>query len=361
MTIAASDAVADAREAGLRYVTDSAPGIGRRRRGDDWVFVKPDGSEVRDAAEIQRIRHLAIPPAWTDVWISSHRNGHLQATGRDARGRKQYRYHERWRAVRDEAKYERMIGFGRALPRIRQRVAADLAREGLPREKVLATVVRLLDTTAIRVGNEEYARENRSYGLTTLRTRHASVQGSKVKFEFRGKAGKMHAVAVEDRRLARVVRQCQDLPGHELFQYVDDDGERRAVSSDDVNEYLHEIAGDDFTAKDFRTWVGTVLAACFLRELGAVGSEREGKRHVKEAIDRVAKQLGNTPAIARKCYVHPDVIDAHIDGSLLRVRMQAPAPRRATQDEGLRDEERAVLRLLEKRKVPRGVTRAASA
>jgi len=359
MSVAAAEAVEDAREAGLRYVSDDMPGIRRSRRGDGWAFTRPDGTPLRDAEEIQRIRHLAIPPAWTDVWISPHRNGHLQATGRDARGRKQYRYHERWRAHRDEAKYERMVAFGRALPRIRERVAADLARDGLPREKVLATVVRLLDTTAIRVGNEEYARENRSYGLTTLRDRHASVQGAKVKFEFRGKAGKMHAVAVEDRRLARIVRQCQELPGHELFQYVDDGGERRAVSSEDVNEYLHDIAGEDFSAKDFRTWNGTVLAACFLRELGAVGSEREGKRHVKEAIDRVAAQLGNTPTIARKCYVHPDVIDAHMDGSLLRVRMHAPARRRATQEEGLRDEERAVLRLLEKRRLPRGVTRAA--
>jgi DNA topoisomerase-1 len=302
---------------------------------------------LRDAEQIQRIHHLAIPPAWTDVWISPHANGHIQATGRDVRGRKQYRYHEKWRAHRDEAKYERMIAFGKALPRIRERVAHDLQRDGLPREKVLATVVRLLDTTAIRVGNDEYARENRSYGLTTMRDRHVSVQGGKVKFEFRGKSGKMHAVAVEDRRLARVVRQCQELPGHELFQYLDDDGQRRDVSSEDVNQYLREIAGDDFSAKDFRTWVGTVLAACFLRESGAAPeSEREGRRQVKEAIDRVARQLGNTPTIARKCYVHPDVIDAHMDGSLLRVRMSSRA------STGLRPEERAVLRLLEKRRIP---------
>jgi len=359
MTVATADAVADAREAGLRYVSDTTPGIRRARRGDGWVFTAPDGTPLRDAAEIQRIRHLAIPPAWTDVWISPSANGHLQATGRDARGRKQYRYHERWRAVRDEAKYERMIAFGRALPRIRERVAADLAREGLPREKVLATVVRLLDTTAIRVGNEEYARENHSYGLTTMRTRHASVRGATVKFEFRGKSGKTHAVAVHDRRLARIVRQCQELPGHELFQYLDDDGERRAVSSEDVNDYLRDLAGDEFTAKDFRTWVGTVLAACFLREMGAVASEREGRRQVKEAIERVARQLGNTATIARKCYVHPDVVDAHMDGSLLRLRMHAPSRERATRGEGLRDEERAVLRLLEKRKVPARVARAA--
>jgi DNA topoisomerase-1 len=336
----AAEAVEDAREAGLRWVSDTTPGIRRVRRGSSWQYVKPDGSVLRDAEQIQRIHHLAIPPAWTDVWISPIANGHVQATGRDARGRKQYRYHEKWRAHRDEAKYSRMIAFGKALPRIRARVAADLRRDGLPREKVLATVVRLLDTTAIRVGNSEYARANRSYGLTTLRSRHASVRGAKVLFEFRGKAGKQHAVAVTDRRLARVVQQCQELPGHELFQYVDDDGERRAVSSEDVNDYLREIAGDDFTAKDFRTWVGTVLAACFLREAGAAASEPEGRRQVKEAIDRVANQLGNTPTIARKCYVHPDVIDAHMDGSLLQVRMSSRA------SAGLRPEERAVLRLL---------------
>jgi len=322
----------------LRYVSDTMPGIRRQKRGErSWRFVKPDGNEVDDAEEIQRIHHLAVPPAWTDVWICPYANGHIQATGRDARGRKQYRYHERWRAVRDEAKFEHMVEFGRALPRIRERVAADLRRPGLPREKVLATVVRLLDTTAMRVGNEEYARDNRSYGLTTLRDRHAEVDGGTVRFEFRGKGGKMHAVAVHDRRLARVVRQCQELPGHELFQYVDGDGERRSVASEDVNDYLREISGGDVTAKDFRTWVGTVLAACFLHELG------EGRQHVKAAIDRVARELGNTPTIARRCYVHPDVIDAHADGSLLHLQL----------DTG--DAEKVVLRLLERR---RSTTRA---
>jgi DNA topoisomerase-1 len=353
VTTATADPVAEARDAGLRHTTDTMPGIRRRRRGDGWEFIDPDGKPVRDPEEIRRIRHLAIPPAWTDVWISPYPNGHIQATGRDARRRKQYVYHECWRAVRDEAKYHRMIDFGRALPRIREQVAAELQKHGLPRDKVLAAVVRLLDTTAIRVGNEEYARDNHSYGLTTLHSHHASVNGATVQFEFRGKSGKMHAVSIEDQRLARIVRQCQELSGHELFQYVDDDGQRRDVSSDDVNEYLHRVAGDEFTAKDFRTWVGTVLAACFLRDLGPVTSEREGRRQVKEAIECVAKQLGNTAAIARKCYVHPDVIDAYMDGSLLRIRMHAaPTPRSATQHEGLRPEERAVLRLLEKRKLP---------
>jgi DNA topoisomerase-1 len=323
----------------LRYVSDAVPGIRRERRGDGWRYVAPDGSEIRDAEEIQRIHHIAVPPAWTDVWISPLADAHLQATGRDARGRKQYRYHPEWRATRDRAKYERMVAFGRALPRIRERVAADLQRHGLPREKVLATVVRLLDTTAMRVGNAEYAKENNSYGLTTLRSRHVRVDGSTVRFEFRGKGGKQHAVKVQDRRLARIVRQCEELPGHELFQYVDDDGERRSVSSDDVNAYLREITGDDFTAKDFRTWIGTVLAACFLREMG------EGRQHVKPAIDRVARELGNTPTIARRCYVHPDVIDAHTDGSLLHLRMKAGA---TGGDTGLRAEERMVLRLLER-------------
>ena len=333
---------------GLRYVNDGMPGIRRRRRGDGWVYLDAEGRQIGDAEEIQRIHHLAVPPAWTDVWICPYANGHLQATGRDARGRKQYRYHPRWRTLRDAAKYEHMVDFANALPRIRERVAQDLDKPGLPREKVLATVVRLLDTTAMRVGNEEYARDNNSYGLTTLQSRHVRVDGSAVQFEFRGKAGRRHAVAVQDRRLARIVRQCQELPGHELFQYVDDDGERRGVSSDDVNDYLRDVAGDGFTAKDFRTWVGTVLAACFLREMGAAGSEREGRRQVNEAIDRVARELGNTPAIARRCYVHPDVVDAHTDGSLLRLRLRPAGSGDAEGEHGLRAEERMVLRLLER-------------
>ena len=326
-----SGGVQEARRAGLRYVGDTMPGIRRERNGDTWRFRDPDGNEVKDAEEIQRIHHIAVPPAWTGVWICPYPNGHLQATGRDARGRKQYRYHAQWRTIRDEAKYDHMVDFGKALPRIRERVAHDLQKPGLPREKVLATVVRLLDTTAMRVGNEEYARDNRSYGLTTLRDRHAEISAGTITFEFRGKGGKAHAVAVHDRRLARIVRQCQELPGHELFQYLDDDGTRRSVSSEDVNDYLHDASGDDFTAKDFRTWVGTVLAACFLRELG------EGRRQVKEAIDRVAHELGNTPAIARRCYVHPDVIEAHADGSLLHLQLDTA------------NAEKAVLRLLQNR------------
>ncbi|HXA28461.1 MAG TPA: DNA topoisomerase IB [Candidatus Angelobacter sp.] len=352
MTVAAAGPVATAKYAGLRYVTDSIPGISRTPQDGGFAYVNPDGTQVGDAEEIQRIHHLAIPPAWTGVWICPYANGHLQATGRDARRRKQYRYHEKWRVVRDEVKYERTVDFGRALPRIRRQVEIDLRLPGLPRDKVLAAVVRILDTTAMRVGNEEYARENNHYGLTTLHSHHASVHGATVKFEFVGKSGKKHAVEIEDPRLARIVRQCQELPGHELFQYVDSEGNDRDVSSEDVNEHLHRIAGDEFTAKDFRTWDGTVMAACFLRELGPVSSEREGRRLVKEAIDRVAKLLGNTPAIARKCYVHPDVIDAYMDGSLLHVRMHAPlSPRGTTQEEGLRDEERAVLRLLQKRRL----------
>jgi DNA topoisomerase-1 len=352
VTVADPDAVAAARRAGLRYVSDATPGITRTRRGERWTYRTPDGREIDDAEELQRLHHLAIPPAWSDVWICPIANGHLQATGRDGRGRKQYRYHQEWRSLRDAAKYEHMVTFGHALPRIRSRVAEHLQLDGLPREKVLATVVRLLDSTAIRVGNEEYARENRSYGLTTLRDKHVRVDGSRVRFEFRGKAGKLHAVSVQDRRLARIVRQCQELPGHELFQYVDDDGERRSVSSEDVNAYLRDISGEDITAKDFRTWVGTVLAACFLRELGAPASEREGRRQVTEAIARVAGQLGNTPGIARTCYVHPDVIEAHLDGSLVQLRMRPASSDSSPPIARLRDEERAVLRLLERRQAP---------
>ncbi|HEV7680175.1 MAG TPA: DNA topoisomerase IB [Candidatus Dormibacteraeota bacterium] len=358
--LAAVDPVEAARRAGLRYVSDSMPGIRRQSSGDTWAYIDPEGNRIRDAVVVQRIHHLAIPPAWTDVWICPLDNGHIQATGRDARRRKQYRYHDQWRAVRDEAKYSRMIAFGKALPRIRERVAHDIELPDLPRDKVLAAVVRLLDTTAIRVGNEEYAKENDSYGLTTMRSRFAKVDGKKVEFEFRGKAGKYHAVAVEDARLARIIRECQELPGQELFQYVDDSGTRHHIHSEDVNEHLQEVAGEDFTAKDFRTWTGTVVAACYLRELGPASTQRELKRHVKEAIEQVAEALGNTPAIARRCYVHPDVIEAYSDGSLLRLRLRHTRPTTATQAEGLREEERTVLRLLERRSLPRAVVAAGS-
>jgi len=266
---------------------------------------------------MERIRKLVIPPAWTDVWISPIENGHLQAVGRDARGRRQYRYHPRWREVRDEAKYGRTIAFANALPAIRRRVKRDLALPGLPREKVLATIVRLLETTLIRVGNDEYARNNGSYGLTTMRNKHVAVNGHRIEFTFEGKSGKKHQIDVQDRYLARIVRRCREIPGYELFQYVDESGDRQSISSTDVNEYLREISGEDFTAKDFRTWAGTVLAAMFLRTSEGASSQTEAKRNVVHAIEQVADRLGNTPAICRKCYVHPAILDAYMDGEFL--------------------------------------------
>lgn len=309
-----------AREAGLRYVSDTRPGITRRRAGRGWSYRAPDGTLVRGAKSLARIRALAIPPAWLDVWISPVISGHIQATGRDARGRKQYRYHPRWRHVRDEAKYDRTIAFAEALPAIRERVAADMGLRGLPRDKVLATIVRLLETTFIRVGNAEYARENRSFGLTTLRDGHAVIDGSEVRFKFRGKSGKDHKVGIRDRRLATIVRRCQELPGQELFQYIDDDGSIQDVTSTDVNEYLRQVTGQGFTAKDFRTWAGTVLAAQALQALEgtAGGTEREMRSNVVRAVEQVARSLGNTPTVCRQCYVHPAIIDAYLDGAMVR-------------------------------------------
>ena len=306
-----------AKAAGLRYVSDAAlPGISRRRAGTAFRYIAPGGSVVRERATLKRIGALAIPPAWETVWICPRDDGHLQATGRDARGRKQYRYHARWREVRDETKYGRVVAFARALPRIRRRVDRDLALPGLPREKVLAALVRLLETTFIRVGNEEYARQNASFGLTTLRDRQVRVRGSKLKFRFRGKSGVEHAIELSDRRLAAVVRRMQDLAGEELFQYQDEKGEFRVVESLDVNDYLREIAGDEFTSKDFRTWAGTVLTAGVLQRIGRAGSTAEAKRNIARAIDEVARQLGNTSAVCRKCYVHPTVLECYFDGTL---------------------------------------------
>ncbi|MDQ3880056.1 MAG: DNA topoisomerase IB [Chloroflexota bacterium] len=340
---------AAAREAGLRYIDDTRPGIRRRRAGRAFTYLDTDGRRIRDPQTLARIRALAIPPAWTAVWISPDPRSHIQATGRDARGRKQYRYHARWRAVRDEAKYGRMIEFAKALPAIRARTSHDLALPGLPREKVLAIVVQLLEKTLIRVGNEEYARENRSFGLTTLRTRHVDVEGSRVRFHFRGKGGKEHNVDVADRRLAGAIRRCQELPGQELFQYEDDDGQRRSVDSGDVNDYLREITGSDFTAKDFRTWAATRLAALALQTFEQVASDAEAKRNVVAAIESVSRQLGNTPAICRRCYVHPAVIDAYMDGSMARtLRRRAQRALREAAD-ALSGEERAVMSLLERR------------
>lgn len=305
-----------ARAAGLCYVSDSAPGIRRWKRGNGFRYLHPDGRPVRDRRTLGRIRALAVPPAWAAVWICPSDDGHLQATGRDARRRKQYRYHRRWREVRDETKYGRLIPFARALPRIRRRVERDLSLPGLPREKILATVVRLLETTLIRVGNQEYARENESFGLTTLRERQVRVRGEKLSFRFRGKSGVEHAIELNDRRLAKIVRRVQDLPGEELFQYVDEDGETRRIESADVNAYLKEVSGEDFTSKDFRTWSGTLLVVRALLALGPAGSQTEGRRNIAQAIEAVAKQLGNTKAVCRKCYVHPAILDAYLGGKL---------------------------------------------
>jgi DNA topoisomerase I len=337
-----------ADEAGLRYVDDRGPAIRRRRAGRGWVYMGPAGKRVTDENRIAWIKRLAIPPAWTDVWICPIRNGHIQATGRDARGRKQYRYHPRWREVRDASKYGRLIAFARSLPRIRRRTDRDLRRRGLPREKVLALVVRLLEETLIRVGNDEYARDNRSYGLSTLRDRHVAIDGDHLRFRFRGKGGKEHEIGIRDRRLARLVRQCQEIPGQELFQYYDPDGRRQEVTSGDVNDYLREVAGSDFTAKDFRTWAGTVAASMALREFSAIDSAARRKKAVVRAIEQVAMELGNTPAVCRSCYVHPEVVESYLDGTLV----DALATRARGAGRGihaLRPEEAAVLGLLQAR------------
>jgi DNA topoisomerase-1 len=295
---------------GLRWSSDRVPGITRRKRHGSFVYFKPDGSRVTEERELARIRALAVPPAYEDVWICPHASGHVQATARDARGRKQYRYHARWREVRDETKFHRLTAFARALPAIRKRVTADLARDGVPREKVLAAVVRLLDTTGMRVGNEEYARTNGSYGVTTLLGKHVSVHGSDVRFRFRGKSGKDHAIALDDARLARIIRRCRDLPGEELFEYVDAAGAVAQVHADDVNAYIREIAGDAFSAKDFRTWIGTVACASALNEPAA--DPHDAKSKVVAALQCVAAKLGNTPAVCRKAYVHPALIEAYL-------------------------------------------------
>jgi DNA topoisomerase-1 len=340
--------VESARAAGLRYTTDTKPGITRRRNGKGFVYLLPNGRQLRDRADLDRIRQLAIPPAWTDVWICPDKQGHLQATGRDARHRKQHRYHPRWREARDETKYHRMIGFAQALPTIRRRTTADLRKPGLKLEKVLAAIVQLLEKTLIRVGNDEYARQNRSFGLTTLRDGHVEVKGGRVKFAFRGKSGVEHEVDLDDRRLARVVRQCQDLPGYELFQYIDENGERKAIDSSDVNEYLRGITGQEFTSKDFRTWAGTVLAARLLRDLEPFGTEAQAKKNVVRAVESVAKRLGNTKAVCRKCYIHPAIFDAYMDGSMVRTLAQRAA-RAAKSAAGLSAAEAAVLGLLQRR------------
>ena len=313
-----------ARAAGLRYVTDAAPGISREGEPGAFRYRRADGKAVRDETALGRIRSLAIPPAWREVWICARDDGHLQATGRDARGRKQYRYHPRWRETRDETKYGRLVAFAKALPRIRRRTGRDLARPGLPREKALAAVVRLLEATLIRVGNEEYARENESFGLTTLRGRQVRIDGATLRFCFRGKSGVQHTVELTDRRLARIVRRMRELPGEELFGYLDETGGTRPIESGDVNEYLKQSAGEAFTSKDFRTWAGTLLCARELRRLAPPASDAEGRRYLAQAVASVAKALGNTKAVCRKCYIHPRVIDAYLEGRLHGLMNGAP-------------------------------------
>ena len=338
-----------ARSVGLRYVSDDIPGIRRHRAGKGFRYLGIDGKPLREKAELTRIKALAIPPAWTDVWICPTAQGHIQATGRDAKGRKQYRYHARWRTLRDENKYDHIIAFGEALPAIRAATERDLALPGLPREKVLATVVQLLETTLIRVGNEKYARTNHSFGLTTMRDSHVKIEKSRLRFQYRGKSGIRHTIDLTDRRLAQIVRRCQELPGQELFQYLDEEGETQTVGSGDVNAYLREIAGDDFTAKDFRTWAGTVLAAMALQEFEAFDSQTEAKKNIVRAIERVAQRLGNTPAVCRKSYIHPAVLEMYIDGSLIKALEQRVEREIRDKLKQLQPEEAAVLAILQQR------------
>jgi DNA topoisomerase-1 len=348
-----SQAVVDpkdaAESAGLVYVSDGQRGIRREAAGESFRYLKPNGEPLTDEPVLERIRKLAIPPAWTDVWICPKANGHLQATGRDARGRKQYKYHPQFREVRESTKYEHMMEFARALPAIRAQLAGHMGLRGLPREKVLATVVHLLETTLIRVGNDDYAKHNKSYGLTTLRNPHVKVNGSELRFQFRGKSGKTWRLQVKDRRVAKIVKACQDLPGQELFQYLDENGETKDVTSADVNAYLREITGRDITAKDFRTWAGTVLAALALREFEAFDTQASAKKNLRDAIERVAARLGNTPTICRKCYVHPEVLAAYTEGAL-RMDVKERVEEELRDDiASLKPEEAAVLGLLEAR------------
>ena len=307
-----------ARSVSLRHVSDNSPGFHRKKSGSGFTYLDAKGRPIRDPATLARIKSLVIPPAWTNVWISAAANAHLQATGFDIRRRKQYRYHPRFRQVRDENKYAKMIAFGKALPIIRRRISRDLKLPGLPREKVLAAVVKLLETTLIRVGNDEYAKSNNSFGLTTLHDEHVAIRGKSITFEFKGKSGILHQIDLTDPRLAKIVKSCQDLPGQELFQYLDDSGKVRDVTSTDVNQYLREITGQDFTAKDFRTWAGTVLAAMVIKDLANFNSQTQAKKNIVKAVEVVAARLGNTKAVCRKCYIHPVVLDSYLDGSLVK-------------------------------------------
>ena len=357
------DPVAYARAAGLRYVSDRQPGLRRLKAAKGFRYTTPDGKPVRDTETLARIKSLAIPPAWTDVWISTHPNGHLQATGRDARGRKQSRYHPRWREVRDETKYERMALFAQALPRIRERVEHDLGLPGMPRAKVLATIIKLMEETHIRVGNAEYAKENHSYGLTTMRHKHVEIHGSTIHFDFKGKSGVHHSIDLSDKRLARIIKRCEEIPGYELFQFLDHDGNHHHIDSHDVNEYLREITGEHFTAKDFRTWAGSVLAGEMLRQIGPFTTATQAKKNVVQAITAVAERLGNTPSVCRKCYVHPAVLEAYLNGQLAdaspaevqEIKQEIREVKReldheiASHASALRHEEQALVTLLQQR------------
>jgi DNA topoisomerase I len=344
-----SEATKSARVSHLRYVTDDLPGITRRRNRKGFLYFDPRGRPLRQPENLRRIKSLAIPPAWERVWISPWADSHLQATGRDARGRKQHRYHLRWREVRDQTKFDRMSAFGRVLPDLRRRLSRDIARPGLPRDKVLATVVKLLETTFIRVGNEEYARHNRSFGLTTMRSKHVKVTGARMQFEFRGKGGKTFSLDLNDRRLAKIVNHCQDLPGQELFQYIDEEGRPRIIDSSDVNDYLREVTREDFTAKDFRTWAGTVLAVSAFRAVKYSDSKAHTQRNIVTAIEVVARKLGNTRSVCRKCYIHPAIIDSYVDGSLLNTLKQKGYRETMQSLNKLTPDELAVMAILEGR------------
>jgi DNA topoisomerase-1 len=338
-----------AESVGLRYVSDARPGIRRRKSGNGFTYTQADGSKLSEPKALRRIKALAIPPAWTDVWICPFGNGHIQATGRDARGRKQYRYHPDFRAIRESTKYEHVVQFADALPAIREKVREHMALRGLPKAKVLATIVHLLETTLIRVGNDDYAKQNNSYGLTTLKNRHVAVDGNEVRFRFTGKSGKQWSLRVKDRRVAKIIRACQDLPGQELLQYIDEEGKPQDVTSNDVNAYLKEITGKDITAKDFRTWAGTVLAAMALSEMESFDNAAQAKRNLRSAIEKVSARLGNTPTICRKCYVHPEVLSSYMDGNLmLEIKAEVEGELRDALA-GLKPEEAAVLAVLRSR------------
>lgn len=346
---ASPEHVDSANAAGLRYVSDSMPGIRRKRSGAGFAYYDPDGKLIRARDAIRRFRSLVIPPAWTEVWICPLEDGHLQVTARDARGRKQYRYHPGFRAIRDETKFERLFDFGKVIPRIRQRVEDDVLRDGLPREKVLATVVWLLEKTLIRVGTQELAKENKSYGLTTLRRRHVHIDGAEMRFEFRGKSRIEHAMSITDTQISRIVQRCHELPGEILFKYIDDDGQRQEVEAEHVNDYLREITGADITAKDFRTWAGTMDAAAVLRDKGAARTRKDAERNIVEAVDHTAKRLGNTRAVCRKYYIHPALLEAYLEGDVLPPMPARPGRQPRKPGAGLRRHEEQVLEFLRRR------------